>query len=105
MLEGFRFLSITDVPPKEVKEGITAKILKEGTAEDPSVFMELTFAPGAAFGRDEHDELEILHVLEGEFSDGDAVHGPGTVIIGHPGSVHFPASSSGCRVLAFHPQG
>jgi anti-sigma factor ChrR (cupin superfamily) len=105
MLEGFDFLSVADVPAKEVADGITAKILKEGTAEDPSVFMELTFAPGARFGRDEHSAPEILHVLEGEFSDGNSVHGPGTVIVGHPGSVHFPASSSGCRVLAFHPRG
>lgn len=105
MLEGFRLLAISDVPSQQVKEGITAKILKEGTTDDPSVFMELTFAPGAAFGRDEHSALEILHVLEGEFSDGQGIHGPGTVIIGQPGSVHFPASRSGCRVLAFHPQG
>lgn len=102
---GFRVTSIQDTPPLGVTDGITARVVKEGTPEDPSVVMELTFAPGAAFGEDAHSLPEILLVTEGVFGDGEAEYGKGSVIVGAPGSVHFPQSKDGCTVLAFHPAG
>ncbi|WP_436792019.1 cupin domain-containing protein [Yinghuangia sp. YIM S10712] len=105
MLPGFSVTSIQDTSPLGVTDGITARVVKEGTEEDPSVVMELTFAPGAAFGEDAHSLPEILLVTEGVFSDGHGEYGKGTVIVGSPGSVHFPQSKDGCTVLAFHPAG
>ncbi|UGQ11510.1 cupin domain-containing protein [Yinghuangia sp. ASG 101] len=88
-----------------VADGITARLLKEGTSEDPSVVMELTFAPGAAFGEDAHSLPEVLVVTDGVFGDGEREYGKGSIIVGAPGSVHFPQSKDGCTVLAFHPAG
>lgn len=88
-----------------VTDGITARLLKEGTVEDPSVVMELTFAPGAAFGEDVHMRPEILVITDGVFSDGNAEYGKGSIIVGTPGSSHYPQSASGCTVLAIHPAG
>ncbi|MFI6978471.1 cupin domain-containing protein [Embleya sp. NPDC050154] len=105
MQPGFRVTSIQDTPPSTVADGIVARVLKEGSTEDPSVVMELNFAPGAAFGKDAHAQPEILIVTEGVFLDGHAEYGKGSVIVGTPGSVHFPQSEVGCTVLAIHPAG
>ncbi|MGW1990420.1 cupin domain-containing protein [Embleya sp. NPDC001921] len=105
MQSGFRVTSIQDTPPSTVTDGITARVLKEGSAEDPSVVMELNFAPGAAFGEDAHALPEILIVTDGVFLDGHAEYGKGSVIVGAPGSVHFPQSEVGCTVLTIHPAG
>jgi quercetin dioxygenase-like cupin family protein len=105
MLAGFSVTSIHDTPPFGVNDGITARVVKPGTPEDPSVVMELTFAPGAVFGEDAHARPEILIVTDGVFGDGHAEYGKGSVIVGSPGSVHFPQSKVGCTVLAFHPAG
>ncbi|MGW0662879.1 cupin domain-containing protein [Streptodolium elevatio] len=105
MPAGFSVTTIQDTPANAVVDGITMRLLKEGTAEDPSVVMELTFAPGAAFGEDRHARPEILVVTEGVLSDGHADHPKGSVIVGSPGSVHFPRSADGCKVLVVHPAG
>lgn len=105
MPAGFTVTSLAETEPLQVNDKITARIVKEGSREDPSVIMELTFAPGAAFGADEHRLPEILVVTSGVFSDGTAEYAEGSVIIGAPGSVHFPQSEGGCTVLAFHPAG
>lgn len=105
MAAGFTVTSIHETAPKGVTDGITARVVKEGTPEDPSIVMELTFAPGAAFGEDAHGRPEILVVTDGVFGDGEAEYGAGSVIVGAPGSVHFPQSKDGCTVLAIHPAG
>lgn len=105
MLPGFTVTSLQDTAPLSVADGITARVVKEQTADDPSVVMELTFAPGAAFGEDAHSLWEILLVTDGVFGDGESEYGKGSVIVGSPGSVHFPQSKHGCTVLAFHPAG
>lgn len=105
MPAGFIVTSLQDTPPLQVNDGITARVVKPGTAEDPSVVMELTFAPGASYGEDAHQRPEILVVTDGVFGDGEAEYGKGSVIVGRPGTVHFPQSKDGCTVLAFHPAG
>lgn len=105
MLAGFTVTSLAETAPTQVNEKITARIVKQASPEDPSVLMELTFAPGAAFGEDAHRLPEILLVTSGVFSDGTAEYGAGSVIVGAPGTVHFPQSAAGCTVLAFHPAG
>lgn len=105
MPAGFHVTSIAETEPSQVNDKITARVVKRESPEDPSVLMELTFAPGASFGEDAHRLPEILIVTDGVFSDGTAEYGPGSVIVGSPGSVHFPQSELGCTVLAFHPVG
>lgn len=105
MPAGFTVTAIQDTPPLAVNDGITARVVKQGTADDPSVVMELTFAPGAAFGEDAHRLPEILVVTDGVFGDGETEYAAGSVIVGAPGSVHFPQSRLGCTVLAIHPAG
>lgn len=101
----FSVTSIQATPAVTVAEGITSRVVKEGNPADPSVVMELTFAPGAAFGEDVHTQPEILVVTRGTFLDGQHAYGEGSVIAGAPGSVHYPQSQDGCTVLAIHPAG
>ncbi|GAA4986422.1 hypothetical protein GCM10023205_66290 [Yinghuangia aomiensis] len=105
MPAGFTVTSLAEAAQMQVNDKITARVVKQESPEDPSVIMELTFAPGAAFGEDAHRLPEILIVTDGVFGDGTAEYGVGSVIIGTPGSVHFPQSKDGCTVLAFHPVG
>ncbi|MER5359790.1 cupin domain-containing protein [Streptomyces sp. NPDC002785] len=89
----------------QVNEHITARRLKEGTSNDPSVIMLLEFAPGAQFGEDRHTVREFVHVVKGEFGDGTDIWQTGTVLCAEPGSVHYPQSAIGCTLLVVYPDG
>jgi anti-sigma factor ChrR (cupin superfamily) len=56
----------------------------------------LAFAPGAAYGAHRHPGVEQYLVLEGSLEDGGASYGAGTFVHHPAGSVHRPASRSGC---------
>ncbi|MGW7415776.1 cupin domain-containing protein [Streptomyces sp. NPDC054863] len=95
-------VSVSEV---RVTEHITARRLKEGTANDPSVIVLLEFAPGARFGEDRHTVREFVHVVKGEFGDGTDLWEAGTVLCAEPGSVHHPQSAAGCTLLVVYPDG
>nr|WSX53914.1 cupin domain-containing protein [Streptomyces sp. NBC_00974] len=94
--------SVSDIP---VNEHITARRLKEGTPNDPSVITLLEFVPGARFGEDRHTVREFVHVVRGEFGDGTDIWPAGTVLCAEPGSVHYPQSAAGCTLLVVYPDG
>ncbi|MDX3694899.1 cupin domain-containing protein [Streptomyces europaeiscabiei] len=104
MLAGFEVNRADEAPRRQVTEGIVMRMLQEG-AEGSLSAMLIDFDPGAKFGEEIHQEQEILFVLEGEFHDGEHVHPAGTLITAQKGSVHWPQSQTGCRVLVLYPNG
>ncbi|GHG13756.1 cupin domain-containing protein [Streptomyces filamentosus] len=104
MLAGFEVARADQAPLQQVTEGITVAMLQEGAADELSA-MIIEFAPGATFGEETHKKQEILFVLEGEFGDGERVHRAGTLITAQEGSVHWPQSKTGCRLLVLYPNG
>lgn len=105
MLAGFEVTRTDDIPQQPVAEGIALTMLREGTGNSDLSAMVIEFAPGAEFGMETHEKPEVLYVLEGEFHDGEAAHPAGTLITAKEGSVHWPASKTGCRVLVLYPNG
>ncbi|MFD9040866.1 cupin domain-containing protein [Streptomyces bottropensis] len=104
MLAGFEVTHADQAPREQVAEGIAITMLQEG-AKDELAAMLVEFAAGAVFGEEIHEQQEILFVLEGRFHDGEHEHPAGTLIIAKAGSIHWPQSTTGCRVLVVYPNG
>ncbi|GAA3399281.1 cupin domain-containing protein [Streptomyces roseoviridis] len=104
MLTGFDVTRADQASRRRVKDGIAVTMLREGPQDELSA-MIIDFEPGAVFGEELHATPEILFVLEGEFHDGEQVHPAGTLITARSGSVHWPQSETGCRVLVLYPDG
>lgn len=104
MLAGFDVTHADHAPRQQVTEGIVLRMLQEGGTGSLSAML-IDFAAGARFGEEIHQEAEILFVLEGEFHDGEQAHPAGTLITAQKGSVHWPQSQTGCRVLVLYPNG
>lgn len=64
----------------------------------------LRFDPGARYHTHRHPGGEEYYVLEGELDDLGKTWPSGSYIWHPPGSVHRPASKSGCVVLVVLPQ-
>lgn len=46
-----------------------------------------------------HDEIEQIHVLEGDFFDDEASYGSGDFLVRMPGTMHRAGSHGGCTML------
>ncbi|MEU9999355.1 cupin domain-containing protein [Streptomyces sp. NPDC050848] len=103
MLAGFEVSHADQAPQQQVAEGIAVKMLREGDDNSTLSAMLIEFAPGATFGKEIHESQEILFVLAGEFYDGERVHPAGTLITAQEGSVRWPQSQTGCRLLVLYP--
>ncbi|WP_407310950.1 cupin domain-containing protein [Pseudomonas sp. nanlin1] len=64
----------------------------------------LRYAPGASVPAHLHPGTEVILVLEGELINDAGVHGPGTLEICPPGSVHTLSSRIGCTFLVIWEQ-
>ncbi|MEU7028853.1 cupin domain-containing protein [Streptomyces sp. NPDC046275] len=104
MLTGFDVTHADQASRRQVKDGIAVTMLREGD-HDELAAMLIDFEPGAVFGEELHATPEILFVLEGTFHDGQQAHPAGTLITARSGSVHWPQSVTGCRVLVLYPDG
>jgi anti-sigma factor ChrR (cupin superfamily) len=63
----------------------------------------LRFAPGASYGAHRHPAGEQYYVLEGTLQDGSSTWSAGSYVCHPPGSVHKPASASGCLLFVTVP--
>jgi quercetin dioxygenase-like cupin family protein len=57
------------------------------------------YLPGAEVKPHRHPSYELIFVLEGELINDSGIHGPGTLEICPPGSVHGLSSRTGCVFL------
>ncbi|MFE0773324.1 cupin domain-containing protein [Streptomyces sp. NPDC058861] len=104
MLAGFDVTHADQASRRQVTDGIAVTMLREGTDDELSAML-IDFEPGAVFGEELHQTPEVLFVLEGEFHDGQQIHPAGTLITATAGSVHWPQSETGCRLLVLYPDG
>ncbi|MFE8940955.1 cupin domain-containing protein [Streptomyces sp. NPDC007872] len=104
MLAGFDVTRADQASRRQVTDGIAVTMLREGTDDELSAML-IDFEPGAVFGEELHQTSEVLFVLEGEFHDGQQIHPAGTLITATAGSVHWPQSETGCRLLVLYPDG
>ncbi|MFF6837139.1 cupin domain-containing protein [Streptomyces sp. NPDC012438] len=104
MLAGFDVTHADQASRRQVTDSIAVTMLREGTDDELSAML-IDFEPGAVFGEELHQTPEVLFVLEGEFHDGQQIHLAGTLITATAGSVHWPQSETGCRLLVLYPDG
>lgn len=64
----------------------------------------LQFDAGAHYPTHRHPGGEEYYVLDGTLQDGAAEYGAGTFVYHAPGSVHRPASRTGCTLLVVLPR-
>ena len=57
------------------------------------------YMPGAKVTPHLHPGYELIYVLEGTLSNDEGDHGPGTLQVCPPGSVHGLSSEQGCTFL------
>ncbi|MGW6145420.1 cupin domain-containing protein [Streptomyces sp. NPDC055140] len=108
MTVGFTYTDTGTLPRKQAADGVTVTTLVEGGPDDLCV-LDIEFAANSSFGKERHGRLERVLVLEGIFRDKEDASHPGypagTLIEAEPGSVHYPHSVTGCRILAFYEHG
>ncbi|MEX1080756.1 MAG: cupin domain-containing protein [Halofilum sp. (in: g-proteobacteria)] len=69
-------------------------------AEQGAGSFVMSIAPGATTPPHEHQEIEEILVLEGDFIDSDGTSfEPGDLISYAPGTRHWSTSQNGCRIL------
>ncbi|MBX3458831.1 MAG: cupin domain-containing protein [Planctomycetes bacterium] len=82
--------------------GVSYKTLRKH--DNGGLTLLLRFAPGARYHTHKHPGGEEYYVLDGELNDLGKAWPAGSYIWHPPGSVHRPASTSGCVVLVILPQ-
>lgn len=98
---GYTSAAVADAPVRELFPGIRLRTLWEGRAH------VLEMDPGSAWPhRDQHEPgPEEVFVLSGVFHDGARDYPAGTFLHAPAGSWHIPATSTGCTLFLFYPEG
>ena len=82
--------------------GVRYKVLRHHEGRR-GITLLLQFAPGASYPAHRHPEGEDYYVLDGTLQDGARSYGAHTFVHHAPGSVHGPASPTGCTLLVVLP--
>lgn len=82
--------------------GVRYKVLRHHD-EKRGITLLLQFAPGAAYPTHRHPGGEEYFVLEGTLEDAGRSYGAQSYVYQPPGSVHRPASHTGCVLLVALP--
>lgn len=86
----------------EEAPGVRYKVLRHHEGRR-GITLLLRFDAGAHYPAHRHPEGEEYYVLEGALRDGGHTYGAHTYVYQPPGSVHRPASPSGCVLLVHLP--
>lgn len=102
---GYTSIALDEAPAIEIFPGIRRRPL--WTGENGAHAQVLEMDPGASWPhRDVHEPgPEEVYVLSGTFEDGAREYAAGTFIHAPAGSWHIPASSTGCALFVFYPEG
>ncbi len=71
---------------------------------DPSGYRTtlLSLAPSPLGVLHDHDEIEQIYVMEGDFFDDDASYTAGDFVLRMPGTQHRAGSKAGCTMLIIY---
>ena len=103
--EGYAFASVAEAPVRELFPGIRLRTLWKGLSGAHAHVLEMD--PGSSWPRrDVHEPgPEEVYVVAGTFNDGARDHPAGTFLHAPAGSWHVPATSTGCTLFLFYPEG
>ncbi len=87
----------------EAAPGVRFKVLRQHAGRR-GITLLLQFDAGAHYPAHRHPEGEEYYVLDGTLQDGGREYGAHTFVWHPPGSVHRPASRTGCTLLVTLPQ-
>ena len=102
---GYTCATVRDAPTQEVFPGIRLRSLWKGDNGAHAHVLEMD--PGTAWPRrDVHEPgPEEVFVVAGTFNDGARDYAAGTFLHAPAGSWHVPATTSGCTLFLFYPEG
>jgi quercetin dioxygenase-like cupin family protein len=102
---GYTSVDVKDAPVREVFPGIRIRPLWKGPSGEQAVVLEMD--PGTSWPRrDVHEPgPEEVFVVEGTFNDGARDYPAGTFLHAPAGSWHVPATTTGCTLFLFYPEG
>jgi anti-sigma factor ChrR (cupin superfamily) len=102
---GYTSASVDDVPIREVLPGVRLRTLWQGENGAHAHVLEMD-AGAACPSRDVHEPgPEEVYVVAGVFEDGARAYPAGTFIHAPAGSWHVPATTTGCTLFLFYPEG
>lgn len=103
--EGYIAVNVRDVPARDVFPGIRLHPLWTGPGGAAAYVLEMD--PGTAWPRPDVHEPgpEEVYVVAGTLQDGARDYPAGTFLHAPPGSWHVPATTTGCTLFLFYPEG
>lgn len=102
---GYTFVTVEEAPVRKLFPGIRLRPLWKG--DNGAHANVLVMDPGTAWPRREVHEPgpEEVYVVVGTFNDGARDYHAGTFPHAPAGSWHVPASTRGCTLFLFYPEG
>ncbi|MFF0491497.1 cupin domain-containing protein [Nocardia sp. NPDC003482] len=103
--DGYTSNTAADAPVRELFPGVRLRTLWTGPNGAHAHLLEMD--PGSGWPRrDVHEPgPEEVYVVAGTFHDGARDYGPGTFLHAPAGSWHIPATTTGCTLFLFYPEG
>jgi len=103
--EGYVSISVEDAPVRELFSGIRLRSLWKGPTGAHAHVLEMD--PGSSWPRrDVHEPgPEEVYVVDGTFNDGARDYPAGTFLHAPAGTWHVPATTTGCTLFLFYPEG
>jgi anti-sigma factor ChrR (cupin superfamily) len=103
--EGYTSVFVEDAPVRELFPGIRLRPLWKGPTGAHAQVLEMD--PGTSWPRRDIHEPgpEEVYVVDGTFNDGARDYPAGTFLHAPAGSWHVPATTTGCRLFVFYPEG
>ncbi|NIH80446.1 cupin domain-containing protein [Amycolatopsis viridis] len=103
--EGYTSVSVSEAPVVDVFPGIRLRPLWKGVNGAHANILEMD-AGSSWPRRDVHEPgPEEVYVVSGVFNDGARDYPAGTFLHAPAGTWHVPATSSGCTLFLFYPEG
>ncbi|GAA5050882.1 cupin domain-containing protein [Nocardia callitridis] len=102
---GYVAVTVADAPVRELFPGVRLRPLWSNLSGAHANILEMD--PGAAWPhRDVHEPgPEEVFVVAGVFDDGARDYPAGTFLHAPAGSWHVPATTTGCTLFLFYPEG
>ena len=103
--EGYTSVFAAEAPVRELFPGIRLRPLWSGPTGAHANVLEMD--PGTSWPRrDVHEPgPEEVFVVDGTFNDGARDYPAGTFLHAPAGSWHVPATTTGCTLFLFYPEG
>lgn len=102
---GYYAVHVGDSPTRELFPGVRLRPLWTGASGAHANVLEMD--PGTSWPQRDvhHPGAEEVFVVQGTFHDGARDYPAGTFLHAPDGSWHVPATTTGCTLFLFYPEG